>query len=63
VSERQPKLFGRAFPNASGKRRLVTVGVGTALIVSGTHISCVVTNVPRALAVTCGLTVPAHAGS
>jgi len=62
LSERQPKLFGRAFPNASGKRRLLTVGAGTALLVSGTHIGCAVTNVPRALGITCGVTVPGSAG-
>ena len=36
----------------------MTVGVGTALLVAGTHIGCAVTNVPRALGVTCGLTAP-----
>jgi hypothetical protein len=62
LGEHQPKIFGRAFPNASGKRRLVTVGAGTALVVAGTHIGCAVTNVPRALGVTCGITVPGSRG-
>jgi len=62
LAERQPKLFGRAFPSSSGPRRLFTVRVGTALLVSGTHIACAVTNVPRTVGVTCGVTVPGSRG-
>jgi len=62
LGEHQPRLFGHAFPEASGRRRLLTVGAGTALVVAGTHIGCAVTNVPRALGITCGITIAGSRG-
>jgi hypothetical protein len=55
LREAQPKVSVSSFPVAAGRPRTLTVGVGTALMVAGSHVFCAVTS-QGAIAVVCGLT-------
>jgi hypothetical protein len=56
LREAQPRVSVSSFAAATGKPRTLTVKVGTALTVAGTHVLCAVTFAEKMSAVTCGLT-------
>jgi len=56
LRETQPKVNVSAFPAVQGAPRTLTVKVGTALTVAGSHVFCAVITSQRTTAVVCGLT-------